>query len=178
MKTVNRILSWIDWFNDRSGRYFSFLVIPIALTLFFEVIMRYVFNSPTMWVHETSNYFFGALFVLGGAYTLRHKGHVNVEILHIRLPIKARAVVDIITSSIFYLMMGCVFWYGIILAALSVEVWEISHTVWGPPVWPIKIIVPVGALFILLQGTAKLIRDIQTLATGREVVVEEEVVSL
>ena len=131
-----------------------------------------------MWVHETSNYLFGAFFVLGGAYTLRHKAHVNVEILHVRLPLRIRAVADIFTASIFFLVVGCIFWYGIKLAAISVAAMEISHTVWGPPVWPIKIIVPVGAFFILLQGLAKLIRDIQTLATGKEVVTTEEVVGL
>lgn len=178
MKVINKVLSYIDWFNDRSGKIFAFLIIPCVLVLFFEVIMRYVFNMPTMWVHETSNYFFGALFVLGGAYTLLHKAHVNVEILHVRFPIRVRAAVDILTAGVFFFLFGIIFWFGIQLAAISLTNLEISHTVWGPPVYPIKIMVPIGTLFILLQGLAKLIRDIQILATGRETITKEEVVSI
>jgi len=178
MKILDKLLSFIDKFNNNSGRIFSFLVIPIALALFFEVIMRYIFNMPTMWVHELSNYFFGALFVLGGAYALLHKGHVNVEILHVRLPLRVRAASDIVTSMVFFLLIGVIFWYGIQLASISFENREISHTVWGPPVYPIKFMVPIGAFFMLLQGAAKLIRDIRVLATGREAITEEEVVSI
>ena len=178
MRIINKILAYIDKFNDKSGKIFAFLVIPCAAVLFFEVVMRYVFNMPTIWVHETSNYFFGAFFVLGGAYTLRHKAHVNVEILHVRLPLRVRAAVDILTAGVFFLLFGVIFWYGIQLAAISVEALEISHTIWGPPVYPIKIMVVIGAFFILLQGLAKFIRDIQILATGKETVETEEVVSI
>jgi len=154
------------------------LALPMTLILFYEVVMRYVFNRPTIWVHETSGYFFGALFVLGGAYTLLHNGHVNVEILHVHLPVRARAAVDILTSGVFFLLFGVMFWYGIKLAAISVASLEVSHTVWGPPVYPIKIMVPIGVLFMMLQGFAKLIRDIYMLATGKEMAaaVEKEVV--
>ena len=178
MKILDKILSFIDKFNDNSGKIFSFLVLPIALTLFFEVFMRYVLNMPTMWVHEMSNYFFGAFFVLGGAYGLLHKAHVNVEILHVRMPLRVRAAADIFTSMIFFLLIGVIFWYGIQLASISFEAREISHTVWGPPVYPIKIMVPIGAFFMLLQGAAKFIRDIRIMATGKETVVDEEVVSI
>lgn len=179
MRILNKVLTGIDKFNHVTGKWFALLVIPCTLVIFYEVVMRYVFNSPTIWAHETSNYFFGALFVLGGAHTLLHKGHVNVEILHVRFPLKVRAVIDIITSGVFFIMMGVIFWYGFLLAKLSVESLEISHTVWGPPVYPIKIMVPIASLFIMAQGLARLVRDIETLVTGKEVtssVAQKEVV--
>ena len=166
MKELNKYLSVVDKINNVFGKWVSLLVIPCTLVLFYEVIMRYLFNAPTIWVHETSNYFFGALFVLGGAYTLLHSGHVNVEILYNRMPIRLRAIFDILTSAVFYLMIGVIFWFGIKVAVISVESLETSHTVWGPPVYPMKLLVPIGAGLMLLQGTVKLIRDIGSLITG------------
>jgi TRAP-type mannitol/chloroaromatic compound transport system permease small subunit len=49
---------------------------------------------------------------------------------------------------------------------------EVSHSVWEPPIWPIKLCIPLGAFLILLQGLVKTIGDIFTAATGRELIPE------
>jgi TRAP-type mannitol/chloroaromatic compound transport system permease small subunit len=45
---------------------------------------------------------------------------------------------------------------------------ETTGTVANLPVYPVKISLPVAAALITLQATAKLIRDVQFLITGRE----------
>jgi TRAP-type mannitol/chloroaromatic compound transport system permease small subunit len=52
--------------------------------------------------------------------------------------------------------------YGGSLAWESVSIWEHSNSAWGVALYPFKMMIPLGALFLLLQGLAKLIRDILT----------------
>jgi TRAP-type mannitol/chloroaromatic compound transport system permease small subunit len=55
------------------------------------------------------------------------------------------------------------------MAWLSVSSGEYSQSTWGPPVWPVRLTIPLGALLILLQGVTKYIRVIITVVTGKEV---------
>ena len=57
--------------------------------------------------------------------------------------------------------------YGGQLAWESLSTWEHSQSAWNPPVYPFKLMIPLGALLLLLQGTANLIRDILVLVTGQ-----------
>ncbi|MDD5127803.1 MAG: TRAP transporter small permease subunit [Dehalococcoidales bacterium] len=138
------------------------------MTIVFEVIMRYAFNMPTIWVNEFSWYLFGALFAIGGAYGMLHGSHVNVEILQMRLPRRVRAATDIFTGLLTFLFIGVLLIWGWRLFMSSFAVLERSHTPWAPPVYPMKFIVPLSAFFMILQAIAKFIRDIYTAVTGKE----------
>jgi TRAP-type mannitol/chloroaromatic compound transport system permease small subunit len=44
------------------------------------------------------------------------------------------------------------------------ETWEHSQSAWNPPIWPAKLMIPVAAALLLLQGIVKLLKDILTVA--------------
>ena len=163
MSVIYAILRWIDKANDWLGRKLSLLILIVFGLLIMEVIRRYVFNSPTVWGNELVQMLFGAYVVLSAGYVLRWDGHVNVDIVSSHLPQKAKAVIDIITSSLSFLFCGVLLYYGGMLAWDSLTRWEHSESAWNPPLYPIKIMIPVGALLLLLQVLAKLIRDILAL---------------
>ena len=162
MHKIERFLSFIDSINEWGGRIFCFLIIPIIGIVMLEVMLRYVFNAPTIWAHETSTMIFGAHFALGGAYTLLHRGHVNVDILYGRFPPRGQAIIDLITSTLFFLFCGLMLWKGAEFAWASILGRETSYTVWGPPLYPLKAVIPIAAFLLLLQGLAKFIRDFLT----------------
>ena len=86
----------VDSISEWSGRIVSFgLYIGIAV-LFIEVFLRYLFNHPTVWAHGYSQRIFGSYFILIGAYTLLHNGHVRVDLIYNRLQEKARAFFDMV----------------------------------------------------------------------------------
>jgi TRAP-type mannitol/chloroaromatic compound transport system permease small subunit len=149
-----------------SGKLFSFLVWPMILVIACEIIARYLFNLPTIWASETVTYLCGIYGVVGGAYTLRFRGHVNVDIIYARLSTRQKATVDLITSLLFFFFFGVLLWTGIILAWDSVEIMETSGTAWSPPIYPVKIIVPLGAILMLLQGVSDFIRNLKMAVTG------------
>jgi len=161
-----RFIAKIDTVNRSVGRVVAFLAPGFMLILAFEVIMRRVFNSPTSWVHETSQYMFGAYFVLGGAYALVEKAHVNVDMILNRLSPRLRSLTDILTSVFFFGFCGVLVWYGGQVAWKALLIQEKSMTYLALPIYPNRIIIFIAGVLLLLQGIAKLVRDIRTVLTG------------
>jgi len=158
--------------NDGVGKVISMLVFPMIGVLVWEVIMRYVFNQPTIWAHELSAMLYAIFFLLGGAYTLRWKAHINVDVVYVRLPPRIRAIVDLITWLFFYYFCTVMLWLGARFAWSSILKMERASTVWEPYIWPIKICIPLGALLVLLQGLTKTISDASIAFTGRDILAE------
>ena len=163
---MKRFLSVIDNINDQAGKTISFLVIFVLIVIVIETAARYVFNSPTMWVYETAIFLFAGYDILGGGYVLRHHAHVNMDIIHSRLSPRTKAIVDLITSFFFFLFCGLLLWKGIDFAWRSIEALETTTSAWAPAIYPVKIMIPLGALLILLQGLAKFIRDLTFAISG------------
>lgn len=160
MSILKAVIRVIDSLNDWVGNFLSYFLFLFFGLLFIEVILRYFFNSPTVWANELAQMLFGAYAILAGGYILRTGGHVNVDILYSRLSRKSRATLDIITSLLFFLFCGMLLVYGGSLAWDSLSRFEHSQSAWNPPLYPAKLMIPVAAGLLMLQGLAKLIRDI------------------
>lgn len=167
-------VKFVNNLNDWVGKIVGFLVYPVMLVLVFEVVMRYAFNKPTIWAHETSCMLYGAHFVLGGAYALRWDAFVNVEVFYQFFSPRVKAVVDLFTWTMFYAFVGAMLLKSIPWALASMEVLEYSDSTWGPAIWPVKLTIPLAAFLVLLQGTTKTIRDLHMAFTGRELVTGTE----
>lgn len=148
------------------------MILAMMLVLVWEVLMRYGFNAPTCWAHETSQYFFGAHFIIGGAYALRWGSHVSVDVLYGRLSPRAAALLDLFTWLLFYIFCGFLLGRGWEAAWTSVTRWENTYSPWGPPLWPLRLTIPLAAVLVLLQGLTKTINDVYTAITGHKLIVE------
>ena len=90
----------IYWF----GNVISLLFLFTVGISFYEVLMRYLFNAPTIWVHETASFLGGVLFIYGGIYALSINKHVRVVLIY-----------DIVSDTtrrwlnVFHHIMGLVF---------------------------------------------------------------------
>jgi len=166
MRLIFAVLGLIDALNDWLGRILAWLVLVMFVLVLSEVVRRYFFNAPTVWGQELTQLTFGVYVFLSGGHILRWGGHVNVDILYIKLSDRGKAFIDILTSALFFLFCGMLLYYGGEFAMHSISFWEHSNSAWGPPLWPFKLMIPVGAGLLIVQGLAKLIRDIYTLITG------------
>ncbi len=169
MKTIVTILHFVDELNDWIGKILSFGALAMFLLVMKEVIGRYFFNHPTVWGNELTQLIFGVYIVLSGGYVMRWEGHVNVDIIYARFFRRTKAIVDIVTSVLFFLFCGMMIVYGGSLAWESLAGLEHSHSAWDPPIYPVKLMIPLGAMLLLIQGMAKLIRDITAAVTGKEI---------
>jgi TRAP-type mannitol/chloroaromatic compound transport system permease small subunit len=168
MKWLRIFISIVNNLNDWTGKIVSMLIYPMILMLVWEVLMRYFFERPTSWANELSSMLYAVSFLLGGAYTLRWEGHIRMDVIYARLSTRKRALVDILTSIFFYLFAGVLLWESAGFAWRATVQGEVSISIWGPPIWPIKLCVPLGASLILLQGVVKTIGDVFTAFTGQE----------
>ena len=165
---MSKVLKMADAIGEWSGKIFSSLIPILMLVVLTEVAMRYVFNNPTIWTYETSTFIFGAAFMLGGAYTLIHKGHVKVDILYTRLSPRTRAIMDVVTFVFFLIFISIILWKGGDMVWKAFHSMERSGSSWNPVVWPSRLFIPIGAFLILLQGLAGFIRNIAAIVRREE----------
>jgi TRAP-type mannitol/chloroaromatic compound transport system permease small subunit len=160
---LDKLIQFIDAVNDRMGSALSLGILIIFGLLILEVVLRYFFNAPTVWTNELTQMVFGVYVVLSGGHLLWRGGHVNVDILYSRLAPRTRALLDVATSILFFLFCAMLLYFGGALALESLSRWEHSQSAWNPPLWPVKLTIPLGAILLLLQGLAKLVKDIRVL---------------
>ena len=167
-KAVVAFVHGVEQFTYRLGRMCWWLVLGLITILLIEAGMRYTFNRPQVWSLELSEFIFGAYFLLGGAYALMYERHVRMDAFYSRWSRKRQALVDAITFSIIaiYLITFLVGGIGNIL--FSWRFGMVSQSAWGPPMTPIRIIVEIGAFFMLLVSITRFIRDI-AIVRGKEI---------
>ncbi len=142
--------------TERTGGLFGWLILPLTLLVMLEVIMRYVFNHPTVWVWDANIQLMAALGATGGAYALLHKDHVSVDVLVTRLSRRRRVILDALMHSLAILGVGLLLWRTAIEAHASVVMRESYVSMWAPPLYPLKIVVLFGIALLLLQLLADL----------------------
>lgn len=170
---------WIDALNERIGRMVYWLVLIVALVSAGNAISRYGFGlSSNAWL-ELQWYMFSAIFLLGAGYTLKHNGHVRVDVIYGHLSKRSQAVIDLIGGLVFLLpvvlLMMWMSWHGFIS---SWELQEMSPDAGGLIRWPVKLIIPVGLILLALQGISESIKRLAFLLGRGPLSVEqsEEVV--
>ena len=157
---------FIDKINGYTAEFVCFWSIIAVFVYYFEVLSRYVFNSPTNWAHEGMFLMFGMQYMLGAGWTLREDGHVRVDVIYVHLSDRAKAFLDLITSSIFFIFALALLWTGWLFLADSLKVWEVSFTEWTIQYWPVKITMVIGPLLLIVQGVSRLVKDV-VIITGK-----------
>lgn len=168
MKGLKAALNTFDTISIWTGKITSFLVVGMVMVTVYEVVLRYVFNKPTIWAFETVYLILGAYAILGGAYTLYLKGHVNVDIVHGRFSTRGKAIADLATSVFFFIFTWALVTNMAKMALESIRIYQKLSSAWAPPLYHLKTLMLIGIILLLLQGLAKFIRDINTALTGRE----------
>ena len=168
MHTLKTCLLIIYKINEWVAKRVSWIIFIIIGSTVYEVIMRYVFSAPTEWSFELNYLLNGAYFMLLGAFTFAVRGHVNVDIFYARFSPRTRAIVDLFTAPLFFFFILMMLIFGWQFALSSVAYRETLSSAWAPPIYPVKMIIPVAAAMLILQGLAKFIRDLHMALTGRK----------
>jgi TRAP-type mannitol/chloroaromatic compound transport system permease small subunit len=171
MEAIKLYIRTVDIISENIGRACAVLIPCMVAVLFIEVMARYLFQRPTLWAYDTAIFLYGYCGLLAGAYVLKHKGHINVDLIQERLPPRVNAILDVCTSFLFFFFMILVIIYGSKAAIMAISLGDRTHSAWAPPIGHFKLMIPVGALFLLMQGIAKLIRDLYLAINGKELAV-------
>ena len=98
----------LESLNEWCGRTISWLTLVMVIITFLVVVLRYLFDIGWIAMQESVSYMHAMVFLVGASYTLKHNGHVRVDIFYRKMTPKAQARVDIL-GSLFLLLPVCVF---------------------------------------------------------------------
>lgn len=163
-------LAWIDGVTERLGKLLAWLIIVMMLIQFLIVVLRYIFSFNSIPMQESVMYMHAIVFLLAASYTLKHDGHVRVDIFYRGFSLRGKAWVDLF-GTLFLLMPVMVFIFVGSLGYVS-KSWAIlegSPDNGGiPGVFLLKTLIPVFAALMVIQGIAEIIRNLLIIA-GRVV---------
>jgi len=167
MVWMKKVLGVLDAISEWTGTICVWSVIPLMLVMVYEVTTRRFFNSPGVWAFETAIQIYACHFMILAAYTLLHKKHISVDIVVSRWSPKTRAILEMINSLIlFFPFMLIILLEGTYYTQESWAIKEVSYTVFAPPVYPIKTLIPLTALLLLLQGISDFLKNLIFVAKG------------
>lgn len=148
-----RLGGWLSWL-------FGFSVVITA----YEVVMRYVFNRPTIWVHDLAIAVTAVCFVFGGAYAIARGDHIRITTLHELLPRRWRDPIDILADAAIFLFLAALTWAAAHQALRSIGLGETSGRAWDVPVPPfVKAALALGAATMALQTLLHLVARVRAL---------------
>ena len=155
----------IDALNEVVGRGVKWLVLAASLISAVNASLRYGFDlSSNAWL-ELQWYLFALIFLLGAGYTLKHNGHVRIDVIYGRLSLRAQAWIDLFGGVLFLLpVAGLMAWFSWSVFAESWAIQEVSADSGGLLRWPIKLALPLGFGLLFLQGLAETIKRAGMLA--------------
>ena len=151
----------------------------MALGVGYEVFVRYVLNSPTVWALDVSYIMYGSLFMMGGAYTLSKNGHVRGDFVYRTWAPRTQAKVDLTLYFLFFFpgVLALII-TGIKYAGRSWGYGEVSiNSPTGIPIYQFKSIIVAAGTLLFIQGVAQVMRCIYCIKNGEwlEALVEDDV---
>jgi TRAP-type mannitol/chloroaromatic compound transport system permease small subunit len=165
--TVERILHAVESTSTWIGKAFAWLIVALTLLVVVEVFKRYIMNMPTAWVFDVSNMMYGTLFMMCGAYTLAHDGHVRGDFLYGSMKPRRQAALDLVLFIAFFLPgILALTWAGWVYASDSLKIHETTFNATPLPIYPFKFIIPLAGAAVLVQGLSEMLRCVVCLRTG------------
>jgi TRAP-type mannitol/chloroaromatic compound transport system permease small subunit len=163
-----RIVRLIDAISDWSGRVFAWLIVPLIAVMTWEIAVRYM-SRPTIWAFDISYMTYGAMFMLGAAYTLYRGAHIRTDFLYQKWPVKVQALVDAACYLLLFFPGVVLFlWIGTEFAWHSWSRDERSvGSSWMPVIYPLKAVLPVATAMLLLQGISEFLKCVYAIRTGQ-----------
>ena len=164
MKFVHAIEGLSLWV----GRAFGWCILILTLSVSYEVFVRYVLNSPTVWAFDMMIQMYGALFLMCGAYALAQDTHVRADVLYRLFPVRAQAGLDFALYFLFFFPgIIALAWYGYEIASDS---WRYKEVSFNSPasiqIYFFKSLIPLSGALLVIQGIAELVRCVMAMRTG------------
>ncbi len=161
MKFWIAIAKAIDAANETIGRAVLWLVGAATLISALNALARYgLGRSSNAWL-EIQWYLFAAIILLAAGYTLKHNGHVRIDIIYGRFSARTRAWIDLF-GTLFFLLPLCglmvwLAWHGF---TDSFQSGEMSPDAGGLIRWPVRLLIPLGFALLAFQGVAEIIKRV------------------
>jgi len=166
---ARRAIYAIDGFSNWQGRIACLMIVPIIFAMVYEVLMRKFFIAPTLWAFDVSRMLYGMSFMLGAAYALMRGLHIRADFLYRGLTERTQGRIDLLLYVVLF-MPGMLFllWAGYEFSLKSFFQGErAGDSTWAPIVWPVKMALSVGVLFLVIQGISEILKSWYAATRGK-----------
>ncbi len=172
MQTVIAMMKIVESINEKIAKITSYCLILLILSLVYEVFARYVFDAPTVWSSDATYFLCSIAIIFAMAYTWQTGGHVSVDMILVKLPVKVQAFLNVF----FMLTMFFLCWLMIVgvMVPEVIQSWRIlerSSIGYFPPIYPYKTWILIGTLMLVIQGFNVFIKELYRLVKGKELTV-------
>ena len=144
-----------------SGYLASALFIAIGFIVSYEVIMRYLFNSPTIWVNEVSRFLQIWATYLALTYSFHKNDFIRITVIYDRLNDKGKKILDFISFIFILIFSSFVVYFGWLIAYDSLKVGRTSSTILDVPSFLTEFAIPLCFAFLVLRVILEAIKYIR-----------------
>lgn len=160
-------LEWVDRVSKAVGNALSLLFMVAVIISAYEVVMRYVFNAPTIWVHDSAITMAAIGFIFGGSYVLQRGDHIRITSVYDLLPRPARRACELLCSVLIVGYLGVLLHACLRQAIPSVAIMETNGHAWDVPIPALlKTLLALGVGLMLVQALVQLVRLLANFADG------------
>ena len=147
----------VTWAFSRLAMILPAIIVTIMI---YEIVMRYLFIKPTLWVNELSLWLGGMIYLLSGIYAMQQRSHIRIFIVYDVVPRWLRKTFDILSVAFFLIFVFAVIWGGFGEAWAKLMRWERFGTAWDPPIpATMKPLILITLLVLSIQYVSNLIYD-------------------
>ena len=152
--------SSIDQIAMFVGRVTMLLIALLVGVMMYEVVLRYVFESPTLWANELSLWMAGFVFILAGFYSMQQRSHIRIFLLYDMMPRGFQKACDTVSTFLILLFAFFLVYGGFGEAKAKLLRWETFGTVFDPPIpATLKPLVLLVVCLVAAQALLNLIND-------------------
>jgi TRAP-type mannitol/chloroaromatic compound transport system permease small subunit len=166
MKFWNYTEKVIDFIAEVMGRIGWVLLLYCMIFGVTDVFLRYVLNSPSLWISTTVQIAMVLLACVGGIYALNDDNFVKLDLFYANFSPRKKAICDIITVVFTVMFLSVLIWKGTTAAQLSLKMKQVTPTSIPFPIYPIKIFIPISGIIMLVVVFKKFVNDVITVVTG------------
>lgn len=153
-------LTFVDHITLRVSSLLMFVVSIIMAIMLYEVVMRYVFARPTIWVEEMSRWLGGIIFLMAGLYAMQQRCHIRVTIVYDIVSRNIQRGMDLLSTLCVCAFCWAVAWGYWGNAMRKFETWELYGSAWNPPIPAVmKPLICVTCAWMSVQAINNLIMD-------------------
>jgi TRAP-type mannitol/chloroaromatic compound transport system permease small subunit len=171
MTVIKKILKFIDLLSEKSGSLGKWFALLLVLIGAYETVSRHFFDAPTIWAYDSLCMSGGIVYLLGASYVYLCDSHTRVDLIYSLLSPRKQALLNVIGAALFFFpLIGVMLWLAV---SWALKAWRINEVMfnsfWYPPAAPYRTVFAIGLFLLILQGLAKLVRDIYFVVRGESI---------
>ncbi|MCP4295497.1 MAG: TRAP transporter small permease [Proteobacteria bacterium] len=148
----NSFTRTIQRYIEKAVTIFSFSIYLIMATVTIEVISRYLFNQPLIWVWPINRQLFALFLLIGGIFVTTEGEHIRVQVFYDKFKPGMKRFSKFLGFLLLLIFVGTLIWQTAWMGMNSLEAKEMTRGVFKFPLYPLKVLIPIAAVLFLFEG--------------------------